>query len=265
MQYMFSTEARHWIAEANYSYYTIPTMHPSRNMEVHDFIYMLDGEWTIGQEGETFTMRNDDVLLLQANTDHYGVMPCQAGTRTMFLHVSREAGDSVYSGTEELRQTLLRSHTNAADNPNIRSFFEKIIFAKSEGNDAKATTYFEALLYELSELSAKEQGENLASGIRSRIMASSDTIPKNSDLAAHFHVSVKTAENAFKSAYRMTIHQFVLKVKIRQAQSYLTNFPEMKLSEVARNLGFYDEYHLSRQFKRSFGLSPSEFRKQHKK
>ncbi|MBQ1954958.1 MAG: AraC family transcriptional regulator, partial [Clostridia bacterium] len=42
--------------------------------------------------------------------------------------------------------------------------------------------------------------------------------------------------------------------------SYFRNFPEMSIKEVAGNLGFYDEYHFSKQFKKITGLSPLKYR-----
>ena len=83
----------------------------------------------------------------------------------------------------------------------------------------------------------------------------------NKEIAGTLGISVKTAENSFKEKYNITIHQYLLKRKIEEAKFYLANFPEMKVGEIALNLGFYDEFHLSRQFKKSAGVSPTDYRK----
>jgi len=64
----------------------------------------------------------------------------------------------------------------------------------------------------------------------------------------------------FKALFGITIHQYMLNHKIELAISYFKNFPEMPIKEISYNLGFYDEYHFSKQFKKIIGVSPSEYK-----
>ena len=54
----------------------------------------------------------------------------------------------------------------------------------------------------------------------------------------------------------------MLEYKIKEAISYFDMFPEMSIKETAYNLGFYDEYHFSKQFKRIVGVSPHKYKKE---
>ena len=74
-------------------------------------------------------------------------------------------------------------------------------------------------------------------------------------------ISVKTAENKFKAAFSTTIHRYMLTYKTEEAISYFKTFPHMTIKEIAYNLGFYDEYHFSKQFKKVTGISPKEYKK----
>ena len=64
------------------------------------------------------------------------------------------------------------------------------------------------------------------------------------------NVSVKTAENKFKAMFGTMIHQYILDFKINEAISYFEKFPEITIKETAYNLGFYSEYHFSKQLKK---------------
>lgn len=59
----------------------------------------------------------------------------------------------------------------------------------------------------------------------------------------------------------MTPYQYQLQNKLNGAESYLKEHPTATLREAAKNFGFYDEFHFSRQFKKMFGVPPGEYRK----
>ena len=67
----FDLSRKHTIIDVNRNKYVIPTLHPNRKMSMHDFIYMLDGEWKIGQDGEEYHVKKGDVLIARR---HCGIM-----------------------------------------------------------------------------------------------------------------------------------------------------------------------------------------------
>ena len=93
MKNIFSTNDMHIVTEANINYYAKPFIHPKRKMKEHDFIYLLKGEWKLGQNSENYTLNEDCLLILAANNLHYGIHPCSEGTKTMYFHVSEAYGD----------------------------------------------------------------------------------------------------------------------------------------------------------------------------
>ena len=84
----------------------------------------------------------------------------------------------------------------------------------------------------------------------------------NRELANMLNVSIRTLETAFKACFGLSIHQYQLQEKIEQAKSMLRQDPNTKITKIASSLGFYDEYHFSRQFKRFTGSSPTDYRNQ---
>ncbi len=259
MENKFSLNIIHSVTEANINFYASPFVHPKRTMSQHDFIYMLDGEWQLGQNGEVYNIKKDDLLILGANNMHYGISPCAPKTKTMYFHVKSEAKDL------DIPDLSLPS-LFTSPGKNVKKVFSEIVRAILSGNKRKANLYFELLLLELDETKRHIGAVEVAAKIKNLIHDNPEVFFSNEELAQAANVSVKTAENKFKAAYGKTIHAYILDFKIKEAITTFEVFPEMSIKEIAYNLGFYDEYHFSKQFKKITGKSPSEYkRRQNKK
>ena len=227
-------------------------------MAEHDFIYMLEGEWKIGQNDEVFHLQKNSLLILSANNTHFGVEPCQAGTKTMYFHVKSENGDFSIKETENV--AALNSLIDVSKNKTIKKYFSYIVNSKLSGNERKADLYFELLLNELQENDFNKSNTEIADKIKNLIHSAPEKFFSNNELAQKTNVSVKTAENKFKEKFGITIHKYILDFKIKEAKAYFDMFPDISIKEIGFNLGFYDEYHFSKQFKNITGISPSKYR-----
>ena len=119
------------------------------------------------------------------------------------------------------------------------------------------------MLCELSESATPDRSKHaLGSSIKGLLIDPASDLT-NKEIASRLNVGVRTVETTFKELYGVTIHQYRLAQKIKQAKFYLEYYPQMKTADIALNLGFYDEFHFSRQFKKIVGLSPTEYNKTH--
>lgn len=263
MEYRFDLNGLRYVEGAHHCFFDQPMPHPSRNMPLHDFIYMVSGEWRIGLGKEIYTLRRNEVLLLPAHLPHFAVGECTPQTHTLFFHISAAPGDAPHSPSSPASETsgeylVLRNHTQTAGNPQIKLLFEKII--QTQANPRIATAYFHTLLYELKCMDPQKSRTGLAQDIYDCIQGS-DKLLDNQTIADSFHISKRTAEIAFKDEYHSTIHNFMIDSILKKAQRYMSDYPDMKMNSIAVALGFYDEFHFSKVFKSRLGMTPSAYKK----
>ncbi len=77
-------------------------------------------------------------------------------------------------------------------------------------------------------------------------------------LAREVGLSPSQFNRVFKGACGLTPHQYVLRARVKGAQRLLLE--GRGLAAIASDLGFADQSHLTRHFKRLVGVSPSAFR-----
>lgn len=82
-------------------------------------------------------------------------------------------------------------------------------------------------------------------------------------LADELHHDYNSLSNLFSSVEGITIEQYIIRQKIERAKELLF-YDELNLSEIAIKLGYSSVAHLSSQFKKITGLTPSELKKSRK-
>ena len=80
------------------------------------------------------------------------------------------------------------------------------------------------------------------------------------ELASQVNLSPHHFSMLFKQALGVTPHQYVLQARIREAQRQLAT-GRAEISEVALRLGFSDQSHFSRAFRKITGTTPARWGK----
>ena len=82
------------------------------------------------------------------------------------------------------------------------------------------------------------------------------------DIARAAHLSPFHLARQFKKSTGMTPHQYLVAVRVNSARSLLSAGAGAKsLADVAAAVGFSDQSHLTRHFKRQLGLTPRQLKK----
>ncbi len=79
-------------------------------------------------------------------------------------------------------------------------------------------------------------------------------------ITAQFGYDYSYLSNLFSSVEGVTIEKFIINQKIEKAKELLV-YDELSIKEIAYQLGYSSVQHLSNQFKKITGLSPSHFKK----
>lgn len=79
-------------------------------------------------------------------------------------------------------------------------------------------------------------------------------------IADHLHHDYSYLSNLFSSVEGTTIEKYIIEQKIERVKELLV-YDELSLAEIADQLGYSSTAHLSSQFKKVTGLTPSYFKK----
>jgi len=120
----------------------------------------------------------------------------------------------------------------------------------------------EELGFELLDDSRKQQIEKIKSIIISQIHHSGDDKYNFSELLAKtLHKDYSQLSKLFSATEGITIEHFVILQKTEKVKELIA-YNQWSLSEIAGQLGYSSVAHLSAQFKKTTGLTPSQFKEQ---
>lgn len=276
MLYLEKMAARH-ITSANYITSVNGMVHPDRVLPEHDFLYMLDGEMEVFEDGAAYEMQTDDLLILTAGRHHYGKKLCNPGNRHMYFHVLPTERETVWN-RDAKEQNISRTGAEASlpcatllsckSHPRVRHYFQELIseyWSESAVRAERLSLYFNLILCELTLLQAKETEEGkmepMMEAVREQIQSNPQIFFTPKEMADRFFMCPRTLNNHFQKACGKTFSAYQMDLKLEMVREFLLHQPQAKLHEAAVNFGFYDEFHLSKAFRKKYGQPPSQYRR----
>jgi len=86
-----------------------------------------------------------------------------------------------------------------------------------------------------------------------------------SQVAAAAHATVRTLERNFKQSSGYTVKDVSGLIRFERVRNQLWLNPDSNLASLAHELGYTDQSHLSREFKRYSGTTPAAFARKARK
>ena len=82
------------------------------------------------------------------------------------------------------------------------------------------------------------------------------------DLAQQMNLSAFHFARLFKNSLRLSLHQYLLQTRVEHAKKLIAIAGKPDLTDIGLQVGFYDQAHFTKAFKRVVGIPPKGFFKQ---
>jgi AraC-like DNA-binding protein len=138
---------------------------------------------------------------------------------------------------------------------------------KTEYSQDLCTCYLKTLLLEQA-TSIAQSGEHISKAVatyrkcRKFIDENFSSIKSPSQVADACNINVRYMSRLFKQYQNITPWEHIMRLKLNKAATLLLT-SDLSVKTIAYSIGFEDQYHFSRNFKKFYGDSPQKYRKIH--
>lgn len=231
--------------------------------------FTLSGRGAFYLEDQVETCEHGDVIMLSPGTPHHYVTSGDIW-EFMWVHFVPQPEWAPWFQTVYVNHALIKTHvTDVSVQQRLRAAFQRLI-GDCEGfgvhRQALAMNAMEEILLVLTQ---RIESENR--GVDPRIdevlhhLANHFAEPLTIDeLAALTRLSPSRLSHLFKAQVGESIIDTLIQLRLRHAARLLARTTE-RIVDIAALVGFQSPYYFSRKFHSQYGLSPSEYRKQHGK
>ncbi|WP_160683323.1 helix-turn-helix domain-containing protein [Clostridium sp. C2-6-12] len=283
MEYMY---LHYFSQEDNFPFFIQYGEHDT-DMPVHyhcdfsELVIVLNGTANHIVNSEEYFIKKGDVFVINGDTSHgyintYNLKICNIMYKPEHLH---EVGNDLkkssgYQSLFVIEPFLVKKHNFKSKLHLTLSEYEKvkeIIFNiikeyndRQQGFQTMIYSHFMALVvflsrqYNLLSLETEDNIINIAKAISYMENNFLEQISLN-DLANKANLSIRHFNRIFKENYKTSPMNYIINLRIQHA-CLLLRKSTLKISDIAYESGFDDSNYFSRQFKKTIGLSPKEYR-----
>lgn len=145
--------------------------------------------------------------------------------------------------------------------PHVETVFKRIIdeLYRTGYNEHSMVTAINDLFWTLKRCGMNTGDSRLSSQIRQKISYDFDKITCVSDLASLYRISEKQLTRVFKADYGVTPWAYVIECRLNSAADKLRD-GSAKTIDIAYACGYRSVWHFEREFRKKFGVTPTEYR-----
>ncbi|MCM2677553.1 helix-turn-helix domain-containing protein [Alkalicoccobacillus plakortidis] len=264
-----------------------PFLHPTRTLDSYVLLIGIEGCLQISQENLTYDLAPGTTLLLKKGIQHHGVSHSNSRLSYYWFHFYLDDKRASYQTNDQMADemvTIIQEPTSQSFSSTIYipTFSEPIKIERLtilfnqllDISQAGAHSYLAAsyimtsLLIELSNQtldSYKHEQQKLSpahdlSHMIEWIRVHTDQAKSVQQISEHFNYNPNYLSRQFKSQIGMSLQKYITLVKVTKAKDLLSR-TRKSIRDISLSIGIEDEKYFMRVFKKSEGITPSEFRK----
>ncbi|MBE5868020.1 MAG: helix-turn-helix domain-containing protein [Lachnospiraceae bacterium] len=226
-----------------------PWIHPRRRIKSYELILMLEGCAYIAEEDHFYELKENHMLLLDPDKEHYGYQESLSQTSFYWFHFYTDLampfkycsqGD-VYSIKYLLK--LLLHITNTISTPEYAADSAGLLVFEELCRCSKQTMDDTSLIHRISEYARIHASQNISV----------------SDVAAHFGYHPDYITRLFKKQFHMGFGEYLASLRIKVARDLLLN-TRLTVKQIACELNFQSSGAFIKFFMYHEKISPTAFR-----
>ncbi len=246
------------------------------DFHTHGFLeinYILEGSYTFSIAGQIVPVRKPNLILIRSSTPHRKIFnrqkPCAVLGCSYALLPQHAYGPSL-DALCQADSALDRFFTSFEDVliiENAQSMLEdmKLLFSLYTKTDQD---YYRFIIGNKIMLAAARLADTSFPSVHKYIAQVKFLVESNyyriqcmDDVAGEVHLNKSYLERLFRQETGQTLWQYVLQVKLEAAQNLLTQ-TNIPVGEIDSLVGIHSRQAFYIQFKKKYGVSPQEYRKQ---
>lgn len=223
---------------------------------------VLKGEGSYRVLDKKYLIKENYFFVLPANIIHELRSSTEHHWRIYWAYFSGNACEKIVSDVMGSYYEPTRTNPLVDTEAQLNEIFYHLELMENTENLIYANTIFYRLLFSLNVKGSparKYSKKDFLSQSIGYMRENLNGMVKLESLAEMDGMSVSHYCSVFKRSTMMTPLQLFTSMKIQRA-CYLLKYQEQSIKSIANDLGFFDQYHFSKVFKRIIGLAPRHFR-----
>lgn len=272
------------LSTADFWHVARPFIHQDRIMDVHVFDYIVKGGMYIIEDGTEYRLTPGSFLFLKQGLHHWGHELCEPDTEWYYFHfflpqdsTYPEHNDKVpafsprnYEPEDYRYSAALPKYLEIRESDDRRRLEDMLGILVQDFHSADSlgslhmNLQLSAILTECRRMSMSADGPVYGNAyvrkagdyLREHCAEQLDTM----DLASRLHLNYRYLESLYRRETGLTILEYHTKLRMDRAERFLRE-TEIPVGDISALLGYSDQFYFSNVFKKTYGLSPRDYRR----